>query len=32
MDIIMPGTDGIKALQLIRKEYEDLKDYYTKHV
>src|ERR1700712_2739075 len=25
MDIKMPGTDGIKALQLIRKEYEDLK-------
>ena len=25
MDINMPETDGIKALQLIRKEYEDLK-------
>jgi DNA-binding NarL/FixJ family response regulator len=25
MDIKMPETDGIKALQLIRKEYEDLK-------
>lgn len=25
MDIRMPETDGIKALQLIRKEYEDLK-------
>ncbi len=25
MDIKMPGTDGIKALQLIRKEYEELK-------
>jgi DNA-binding NarL/FixJ family response regulator len=25
MDISMPDTDGIKALQLIRKEYEDLK-------
>lgn len=25
MDISMPETDGIKALQLIRKEYEDLK-------
>lgn len=25
MDIKMPQTDGIKALQLIRKEYEDLK-------
>jgi DNA-binding NarL/FixJ family response regulator len=25
MDIKMPETDGIKALQLIRKEYEDVK-------
>lgn len=25
MDIKMPETDGIQALQLIRKEYEDLK-------
>ncbi len=25
MDISMPETDGIKALQLIRKEYEELK-------
>jgi len=25
MDIRMPETDGIKALQLIRKEYEDVK-------
>ncbi|GEO09847.1 DNA-binding response regulator [Segetibacter aerophilus] len=25
MDIKMPETDGIRALQLIRKEYEDLK-------
>jgi DNA-binding NarL/FixJ family response regulator len=25
MDIRMPETDGIKALQLIRKEYEELK-------
>jgi DNA-binding NarL/FixJ family response regulator len=25
MDINMPETDGVKALQLIRKEYEDLK-------
>jgi DNA-binding NarL/FixJ family response regulator len=25
MDIRMPETDGIKALQLIRKEYEDIK-------
>lgn len=25
MDIKMPETDGIKALQLIRKEYEELK-------
>ena len=25
MDIKMPETDGVKALQLIRKEYEDLK-------
>jgi DNA-binding NarL/FixJ family response regulator len=25
MDIKMPETDGIKAMQLIRKEYEDLK-------
>lgn len=25
MDIRMPETDGVKALQLIRKEYEDVK-------
>jgi DNA-binding NarL/FixJ family response regulator len=25
MDIKMPETDGVRALQLIRKEYEDLK-------
>src|SRR5919112_3473426 len=25
MDIKMPETDGIKAMQLIRKEYEQLK-------
>jgi DNA-binding NarL/FixJ family response regulator len=25
MDVSMPETDGVKALQLIRKEYEDLK-------
>lgn len=25
MDIRMPATDGIKALQLIRKEYQDIK-------
>ncbi len=25
MDIRMPGTDGIKALQLIRKEFHDIK-------
>ncbi|MDQ6814725.1 MAG: response regulator transcription factor [Bacteroidota bacterium] len=25
MDLKMPNTDGIKALQLIRREYEDLK-------